>query len=211
MSENSGQNAIRFIIESRLLKVYDPEQFTLVMRFSFTFQAERVRDGKITKIGDPVLRDFERPFDTRLFSSKQQEQDWLDLTDRKLSKILPFQLIGMTGDVVHRAMDLAANELGIIALDKKGFIKAHAKEYEQGVKADLELKGRGRPPAYSKVKLEEMLKQTISSYKRRNYGRAPTIAEAAKEISKRQPMTTVNLKQLLHRHGLLYSTYKKVT
>ncbi len=68
-------------------------------------------------------------------------------------------------------------------------------------------KTKGRPTNYPKPKLEQMLRRAISSYKRKNYGQKPSLAEAAAEIG----MPLVTLKKLLLRKGMRYSTYKKET
>ncbi len=68
-----------------------------------------------------------------------------------------------------------------------------------------QLPGRGRPSKHTKAKLEETIRRCIGSYRRKNYGRSPTLPEVANELQ----MPVATLKSLLHRHGLRYSTYKK--
>ncbi len=68
-----------------------------------------------------------------------------------------------------------------------------------------QLPGRGRPSKHTKAKLEKTIRQGVGSYRRKNYGRSPTLPEVANELQ----MPVATLKSLLHRHGLRYSTYKK--
>ncbi len=67
------------------------------------------------------------------------------------------------------------------------------------------LPSRGRPSKHTKAKLEKTIRQGVGSYRRKNYGRSPTLPEVANELQ----MPVATLKSLLHRHGLRYSTYKK--
>jgi len=64
---------------------------------------------------------------------------------------------------------------------------------------------KGRPRQWTRTKLEQRLLQAIGSYKKKNYGRKPTIAKAAAEMK----MPVATLKSLMRRYDLKYSTYKK--
>ncbi len=70
---------------------------------------------------------------------------------------------------------------------------------------NVRLPARGRPRQWTRTKLEQRLLQAIGSYKKKNYGRKPTIAKAAAEMK----MPVATLKSLLRRYDLKYSTYKK--
>ncbi len=68
----------------------------------------------------------------------------------------------------------------------------------------------GRPSRHTKAKIEQMLRKAIKGFRKRKY-RNPTLTEAVEEISKTQEMSLANMKQLLHRYELRYSTYTKET
>jgi hypothetical protein len=65
---------------------------------------------------------------------------------------------------------------------------------------------KGRPRKWTRAKLEQVIRRAISSYRKRKY-RSPTLEQAANEIN----MPVANLKKLMLRYGLRYSTYKKET
>jgi hypothetical protein len=65
---------------------------------------------------------------------------------------------------------------------------------------------RGRPPKWTKGKIEQAIRRAVSRYRKKKY-RSPTLEQAANEIN--MPATT--LKKLMLRYGLRYSTYKKET
>jgi hypothetical protein len=70
--------------------------------------------------------------------------------------------------------------------------------------------GRGRPPVWSKFKLQQTILRTVQMFEKRRY-RTPTLRETAAAIGERQPMTEAALKKLLQRYGLKWSELKRKT
>ncbi len=80
----------------------------------------------------------------------------------------------------------------------------------QITKKSVGLPTAGRPSRHTKVKIEQMLRKAIKGFRKRKY-RNPTLTEAVEEISKTREMSLANMKQILHRYELRYSTYTKET
>ncbi len=64
---------------------------------------------------------------------------------------------------------------------------------------------KGRPATWDKSKIEQMIRRAVAGFRKKNYGRRPTLTEAANELK----MPVATLKSQLQRYGLRYSTYKK--
>jgi hypothetical protein len=64
--------------------------------------------------------------------------------------------------------------------------------------------GRGRPPKWTRSKLDQMIRSKFASYLKKHY-RKPTISAMAKELD----IPDVTLKKLMQRYGIKYSYYKK--
>lgn len=79
-----------------------------------------------------------------------------------------------------------------------------ARSFNRQRKYLWEADGRGRPPKWTRAKLEQKLRSGIKSFKKKRY-RSPTLAELADEL--KTPLAT--LKSQLQRYGLRYSAYKK--
>jgi hypothetical protein len=86
--------------------------------------------------------------------------------------------------------------------------RQHLEEYLDGVTGFKISKSKGRPPRYTKARLEGILQRAVRSFRKRE-NRSPTLTEAVNEINKSRPMTLAAMKSLLSRYGLRYSIYKK--
>ncbi len=101
-----------------------------------------------------------------------------------------------------------------VIYEKNNYLGSHGKptfvrqEIKDGVAVRRVVKqiSRGRPPVWTRAKLEQKIRSAVKAFRKRKY-RSPTIAEAANELK----MPVATLKKLLQRHGLLYSAYKKET
>jgi hypothetical protein len=72
--------------------------------------------------------------------------------------------------------------------------------------------GRGRPPEWTKVKLEKAAAREVSAFQKRSY-RAPTLRDVADLLNKRypgrKPFTPDSLRMLLKAHGIVWMALKK--
>jgi hypothetical protein len=127
----------------------------------------------------------------------------IEPTVRLLKQHIAENLFYVTGLLAHQLSILTGGE-AVTKTSSRFFAEVFL---IQGTKSGLLLRdSRGRPPVWTRAKLEQKIRSAVKAFRKRKY-RSPTIVQTAAELK----MPVATLKKLLQRHGLLYSTYKKET
>ena len=162
-------------------------------------------DRRLYSEGDPevinrMLPQAKEEFRIRLFEKLRMAAD--ELAHEVLAPI--YEATGLTWDMVYPVY--------IFRDDFTYQIEYRKRELKDGHPSYRTVKSPGgRPPQLEDAELEQRIRKAAVAFKKRNYGKTPTLKQVAEVLSKRQPITEPALKMRMKRAGMSWKEIRKVT
>jgi hypothetical protein len=180
------------------------------LTFSATLDGQKITDSWLRKPLEPYVQLYTAEARTEWKNSSIEYEKFLS---GKMLELLPEQLKAAVassfalcvGEGLNKALSEAFPDDYEVDTSRQNLANVLGTGARRLVRKQLHLPPQGRPPKHTKVKLEQMIRRAVAGFRKKNYGRSPTLPEVANELQ----MPVATLKSLLHRHGLRYSTYKK--